>query len=269
MSSESVMRSSPLFDDLPEEKSPSGPRRLRPEDVERDVGAIIWSVKLQHVRRYFNQRFWEFESTAAHFADKIEPDLKLENVAAHSWHVSDIVLLIADQFAPLDLERCLSLAIIHDKLEIITGDYDPLGAHGDGRDTHAFSAAANLVKLNDELNAMKSYCRRLRPNSRPMQQSLFEELFATRTRESRFIKAVDKLQCLAFIYCKKGGAMDDKHIEFTVRYAAKALTYFPEIRPYYDCLVAKLFSAVSRHRNCTTTELLGCVAIEEQLELNL
>jgi 5'-deoxynucleotidase YfbR-like HD superfamily hydrolase len=261
------MRSSLLFDNLPEERTSSGPRRLRPEDVERDVGAIIWSIKLQHVRRYFHQRFWENESIAAQFADKIEPDLKLENVAAHSWHVSDIALLIADQFAPLNLERCLSLAIIHDKLEIITGDYDPLGAHGDGRDTHAFSAAANLVKLSDEINAMRSYCGRLKPKSRPVQQALFEELFSTQSRESRFIKAIDKLQCLAFIYCKKDGEMDDKHIEFTIRYAAKALTYFPEIKPYYDCLVAKIFSAVSRRRNCTTDALRRSIAIEEQLQL--
>src|SRR5882724_933560 len=87
-------------------------------DARADIKAILGAFELQRVRRYMNQVHWEKESQEALFADRAEPGLKLENVAAHSWHVADATLLFLDHFEWLNRERCLSLAILHDKLEM-------------------------------------------------------------------------------------------------------------------------------------------------------
>jgi hypothetical protein len=62
-------------------------------DAKADIEAILSAFELQRVRRYNNQVHWETESQEALFADRAEPGLKLENVAAHSWHVADAVTL--------------------------------------------------------------------------------------------------------------------------------------------------------------------------------
>jgi hypothetical protein len=99
-----------------------------------DINALLASFGLQKVRRYFHQIYWLEETKAAVRADDVEPGLKLENVAAHSWHVSDAVLLLAGRFEKLNQARALQLAILHDKLEIYTGDFDPVGSDGKGSD---------------------------------------------------------------------------------------------------------------------------------------
>src|SRR5438874_1376955 len=118
-----------------------------------DIAVMRASLGLQTIRRYLDQRHWTEESAIAHAADEVEPGLKLENVAAHSWHVADAALLLAPHFPGLRLDRTLQLAILHDKLELITGDFDPVGTDGQGTDSHAFDAAAEHSKIRAELLA--------------------------------------------------------------------------------------------------------------------
>jgi HD domain len=131
----------------------------RPTDAEvaADIFALIEAFALQQVRRYFHHRFWESESIEAEFADRAEPGVKLENVAAHSWHVADATLLLMGHFDWLDRERCLTLAILHDKLEMFTGDANPVGRDGTGSTTHAFNEQAKLIKSEKERNALLQY----------------------------------------------------------------------------------------------------------------
>src|SRR4051812_17141021 len=88
------------------------------EDVSADIDAVVDGFLLQGVRRYFRQVYWWEETELATIADTAEPGLKLENVAAHSWHVADMVLLMADRFEGICPDRALRLAILHDKLEM-------------------------------------------------------------------------------------------------------------------------------------------------------
>ena len=102
------------------------------DEAERDIDVMVASLGLQSIRRYMNQHHWYEESRLARAADEAEPGLKLENVAAHSWHVADAVLLLAPIFPEIGARRALELAILHDKLELLTGDFDPVGPAGDG-----------------------------------------------------------------------------------------------------------------------------------------
>jgi 5'-deoxynucleotidase YfbR-like HD superfamily hydrolase len=90
--------------------------------VKKDVNMVLWSLRLQTLRRYLNQRFWEKETVAAHYSEKIDSLPRIESLADHSWHVADMVLLIGVHFKVLDLNKCVQMAILHDKLELIMGD---------------------------------------------------------------------------------------------------------------------------------------------------
>src|SRR6185369_4217888 len=72
-------------------------------EAKKDIDAILWSMRLCSIRRYFHQRFWENETAEAEYASRVEASPRLESVADHSWHVADTVLLLASHFPSLDL----------------------------------------------------------------------------------------------------------------------------------------------------------------------
>lgn len=218
-------------------------------DAELDIDAILDSFKLQTIRRYFEQVHWNSESVCAARSDKYEPGLKLENVAAHSWHVADAAMLLADYFSSLDLARVLSLAILHDKLEIFTGDFDPIGVDGQGIDSHAFCPKRRREKAALENDALKKYLSSLRPSARPRQKEIFEEIINGKTPEALFVKAVDKLQALAFVHLKKAGRISDQHLVFTLRYSKKTIAYFPPLSTHYAELVDRFLENVAKQRS--------------------
>jgi 5'-deoxynucleotidase YfbR-like HD superfamily hydrolase len=196
------------------------------DELNTDIDAILDGFRLQTIRRYFRQVYWLEESNIAAEADTIEPGLKLENVAAHTWHVADTVLLLADRFAQVNSDRALRLALLHDKLEIYTGDFDPVGAGGEGADTHAFNAEARARKVKLERAALNKYLETLPYSARNVQRPLIEENLQASTREARFVKAIDKLQALAFVHEKKWGRISDAHLLFSLRYSLLSMEFF-------------------------------------------
>lgn len=225
------------------------------EVVERDVAAILTAFRLHSLRRYFRQVHWHEESVNAHHADLIEPGLKLESVAAHSWHVADTALILAPHFPDLDLSRVLQLAILHDKLEMITGDYDPVGPDGTGRGSHAFDQQARATKEHEERRALAQYLSSLNEAARNIQAPLLEEVIAGTSNEALFIKAVDKLQALAFVILKKDGNVNDTHLSFSVRYSQKAIQYFPPLHDHYSFLLELLLESVAIRRGTDVGQL--------------
>ena len=224
-------------------------------EISADIFALLEGFALQGVRRFFHHRFWETESLEAAFSDRAEPGVKLENVAAHSWHVADATLLILDHFDWLDREHCLSLAILHDKLEMYTGDVNPVGRDGTGRKTHAFDQSARLLKDTRERSALMRYTSSLNTRSAQRQARLLAEIIDGASEEARFIKAIDKLQAFAFVHLKKRGNMLDSHIRFTIRYSAKAYEYFPHLKGHYDFLLALFMEEIAHRRGRDASQL--------------
>ena len=120
---------------------------IGPREVDRDVDSILWSARLNDIYRYSHQRFWEKETRELEIATNIQGVPRLESVSEHSWHLADIALLIFHRFQPLDLGKCISLAVLHDKLEIITGDKNPVGRDGTGKSTHAFNPTFRSTRM--------------------------------------------------------------------------------------------------------------------------
>ncbi|MDB5373890.1 MAG: phosphohydrolase [Belnapia sp.] len=106
-----------------------------------------------------------------------------ENAAEHSWNLALVAVLLHGEIAgPVDLARALTMAAVHDLVEIEAGDtyaYDPVGqATAAARE----AAAADVVfgTLPPDLG------QRLR--------ALWEEFEARETPEARFAMACDRLQ---------------------------------------------------------------------------
>jgi 5'-deoxynucleotidase YfbR-like HD superfamily hydrolase len=212
-------------------------------------------MKLCFIRRYFHQRFWEQETVQAEFASRIEPFPRLESVAEHSWHVGDTVLLLGGHFPSLNVDRCIRLALLHDKMEISIGDKNPVGKSGTGESTHAFNADRQASKELSEREAIERYLARIRHSASNEQRGLLIEVLEGRTPEARFVKSIDKLQALGFVIVKKRGAMLNTHISFTLKYSEKAVAYFPGLRSHYEELRSRLMVRVARQRKMSLAEL--------------
>ncbi len=229
------------------------------DDVSRDIDVILWSIKLQHQKRYFHMRFWENETRDSEYTDRIETKPRLESVADHSWHITDIVILLAKHYPVLSIERCLKIAILHDKIEIIVGDKSPLGRDGTGLKSHGFNRDMEIAKSLDEQQALKTYLRKLRTDIREEQKNIFMEYSECKTNEALFVKALDKLQTLAYIFWKKNGNLEDQHLLFSLRYSAKCMEYFPPLEQHYFELRKRFLLKVAKYRNISLEKLESCI----------
>jgi 5'-deoxynucleotidase YfbR-like HD superfamily hydrolase len=244
------------------------PSPIDPADVKRDINAMLWSMKLCFIRRYFHQRFWEKETMEAEYASRLESFPRLETVAEHSWHVADTVLLLGGHFHFLNVDRCVRLAILHDKMEISIGDKNPVGKSGTGESTHAFNFDQQASKEASERAAIERYLAKIRLSAVNDQRDLLIEVLEGRTHEARFVKAIDKLQALGFVIVKKRGDMLDKHLIFTLKYSEKVVAYFPDLRPHYEELRSRLMGRVARKRNISVPQLQESL-YNSQLSLSL
>ncbi len=221
--------------------------------VRREVDLILWSMKLHNVR---HQRFLEEETRASEFAARIEPLPRLESVSEHSWHIGYIANLIAPRFEFLDLKTVLQHCILHDLLEIMTGDHSPIGRDGTGTSTHAFNEDVARIRSGVEERAIGDYESFLPPELACGQGVVLRDYANARTPEALFVKSVDKLQTLAYVIGKKGGEMHDKHVHFTLRYSEKGVGYFPELAPYFHELQGRLIETIAKRRAISKRELL-------------
>lgn len=231
-----------------------------------DVGALIASFQVHRIRRYFRQVHWLAETQEAEFADRAEPGLKLENVAAHSWHVADAVMLLAPHFE-LDASHALKLTVLHDKLEMFTGDYDPVGADGKGTYSHAFHSPSQRRKLEAERTALEAYLATLRSSARKEQRALLDEIIFASSTEALFVKAVDKLQAMAFLCVKKRGMLSDDHLIFTINYSRKSIKYFYGLQTHYVVLLNRLLDMVAAARSLERSKLDRDLFSQYELDL--
>ena len=114
-----------------------------------------------------------------------------ESVAAHSWGMSMLALKLTP--GHLNLERILSMCIVHDVPEVRVGDLTP---HDD-----------TSTKAEDEHKAMQELA--------PEWVALLEEYEQGETPESKFVKQLDKLDMAlqADIYQSNQGISLEEFIE--------------------------------------------------------
>lgn len=126
-----------------------------------------------------------------------------ESVADHSYRLAVLVLLLAADEPGIDLGRALTLALVHDLPEAITGDVTPFDddlATPDAAPEEVFrrrpvySEEADRAKRAAEAAAIRQMAARLTPKLADTLVGAWEEYEAGETAEARLVRQADKLE---------------------------------------------------------------------------
>lgn len=105
-----------------------------------------------------------------------------ETVAAHSWRLAIMALLIKDEMPGLDMDKVLRMCLIHDFGEALTGDIPAFDKTDKDEEDEAKAIASMLAPLPEPLHSELT--------------ALFAEMDALETPEARVYKALDKLEAV-------------------------------------------------------------------------
>lgn len=125
---------------------------------------------------------------------------QFENDSEHSFQVALMALFIIEQNQlKLDTFKCMALAIVHDVLEVHSGDTHIYGKQVD-LDSKRDREAAAIAKLRDDWPQLT------------LMHDLIDEYERKSTAESKFIYALDKLVPMLNNYLDNGRNWKREHI---------------------------------------------------------
>jgi len=140
----------------------------------------------------------------------VKDEEQFENDSEHSFQVAIIALYIIEQNnLTLDPYTCMALAVVHDILEVHSGD------------THIYGKQSDLDSKQDREQAAIAKLKADWPELRRM-HALIEEYEAKQTAESKFIYALDKLVPMLNNYLDSGRNWKREHITLDRITGAKA-----------------------------------------------
>ena len=124
-----------------------------------------------------------------------------ENTAEHSWHVTMYALILAPAAPfPIDVNRVITMLMIHDIVEIDAGDTPIHG--GQGLDEQA----AREQQAADRLFGI------LPTDQRTELRAIWDEFEAAETNDARFAKALDRMQPLIQSIHAGGGTWTESDV---------------------------------------------------------
>ncbi len=107
---------------------------------------------------------------------------RVESVAEHSWRVSLMALLLRNEFPDIDIDRVVSMCLVHDLGECFTGDIPTFNKTDSDRNIEDFLLNEWVEGLPREvMDDLKA---------------LYKEMESQETNEARLYKALDKLEAL-------------------------------------------------------------------------
>lgn len=105
-----------------------------------------------------------------------------ESVAEHSWRVSLMAMLLKHEFPDADIDKVVSMCLIHDLGECFTGDIPTFLKTNADRDTEDSLLHRWVMSLPEETAEDLA--------------ALYEEMDAQKTVEAKLYKALDKLEAV-------------------------------------------------------------------------
>lgn len=129
---------------------------------------------------------------------------RIENDAEHSWHLALMALLLSEYSTDpnIDLLRVLGMVLIHDLVEIDAGD------------TFLYDSAGTQLKTAREQEAAERIYALLPTDQSANFRSIWDEFEASKTAESKFARALDRLQPLLLNYSAKGRTWQEHDITY-------------------------------------------------------
>jgi putative hydrolase of HD superfamily len=129
-----------------------------------------------------------------HIAERLKHEMRhswlsngrQESVAEHTWRVAFMVIMMAPYLdQPVDIEKCLKLALLHDLAEAETGDIPVFENQQQDR---------KQVKYDNEQRAMLHIKSMLNDEVGQHIYELWEEYERQECYEAKFVRALDKLE---------------------------------------------------------------------------
>ncbi len=117
-----------------------------------------------------------------------------ENDAEHAWHMALMIYLLREYAnEEIDLAKAMTMALIHDIVEIDAGD------------TYAYDEAGLATQKEREEKAADRLFGMLPEDQARDLRGLFEEFESYATPEARFARSMDNFQPLLLIDANEGG----------------------------------------------------------------
>jgi len=139
-----------------------------------------------------------------------------ESVAAHSWRLSVMALLLLPEFPEIDGDKLIRMCLIHDFGEAITGDI-PSFLKTDANEATETDAIGSLIGTLPE-------------PQRGMLRALFAEMDAMQTKEARLYKALDKMEAVIQHNESDISTWIPLEYELNLTYAAENAAEFPYLK---------------------------------------
>lgn len=116
-----------------------------------------------------------------------------ENSAEHSWHLAMLAIVLSEYSnEPIDVNRVIKIALLHDVVEIDAGD------------TFIYDTVNKETQAEREKAAADRIFSLLPEDMRVEMRSYWEEYEEGKTPESKFAAAIDRLMPLLHNYHTKG-----------------------------------------------------------------
>lgn len=108
-----------------------------------------------------------------------------ENDAEHSWHLSLLALFLSEHSnVPIEISKVVEMTLIHDIVEIDAGD------------TFAYDTENAKTQMAREQKAAERIFSLLPPDQKKYLFAIWNEFEAHQTPESKFARAIDRVQPL-------------------------------------------------------------------------
>lgn len=192
---------------------------------------ISFSEKLKKMERFKGQFYWKDYPTLPRY----------ESVADHSWRLSLLIYSFEKKLSqPINMEKALKMAIIHDLPETIAGDDSPMGKDGTGKDTHAYNESVQKQRHKNEKEAAKELFSKLPKDIGEEMFNLWVEYESQECFEAKVVKALDKLECLLQVLEYSKGILFKNHLEFNISYGLKHADVDPAIKIFGEEIAQKM-----------------------------
>lgn len=134
-----------------------------------------------------------------------------ESVAEHSWRLCLMAFFLRDEFPDVDMDKVISMGLIHDLGEIFTGDIPTF-----------LKTTADTEKEDDLLAAWVST---LPIPYREEMAALYAEMNALQTPEAKLYKALDKLEAVVQHNESPLDTWSPNEYQLNLTYANEAVAY--------------------------------------------
>ncbi|MBP5231281.1 MAG: HD domain-containing protein [Clostridia bacterium] len=160
---------------------------------------------------------------------------RTESVAEHSWRVALMALLLRSEFPDADMDKVVSMCLIHDLGECFTGDIPTFLKTDSDR--------------SEEDSLLRRWVRSLPADVSSYLTELYDEMDGMATEEARIYKALDKMEALIQHNESPLSTWSENEYELNKRYAFDAAAFSPYLTDLRKDILKDTLDKIEREGN--------------------